>query len=291
MGYKSKVFEYAQTLDEYQQSQLVSIIKRSIQDGFTYKWIWTALNHKDKDVWAKFGYGLFLNKGFRKEISNKLTTTKEEANKQASVFSIDSLPDDNETEETKEETNTVPSSSTVPSVSSLSSGGRSVVDYTPPVQSSSINQKQIKDEPLPDPREQIKEFKEWIKQESDCGKKLTTELENRSMSKLFDICFPNTGFDIAYLDKAKTIEDDEFAARMEKRLYKIKEWNNLRSNNPEEAKRLVDKQKLLRLITGCDYAERCKRQRLWDKNKMIPLEGAIWSKWNIYSLLDGYRNS
>lgn len=138
MNYKSKVFEYANKLDEYQRNQLVSVIKKSIEDGFSYQWIWTALQHKDKDVWAKYGYGLFLNKGFRTEINNKLIKTKDEINKETSVFSIDCLPDDNEDESDNH-------SFAIPSVSSVSldakqSAGGAMLSYGLPYSRDEYNE-------------------------------------------------------------------------------------------------------------------------------------------------------
>lgn len=95
MGYKAKVFNYGSKLTEYEQSELMSIIKRCLSDGYTYEWIWKALKHKDADEWRKHGYGLFLNKGFRAEITNKLTKTRKEEEQGCSLFTdINSLPDE-----------------------------------------------------------------------------------------------------------------------------------------------------------------------------------------------------
>lgn len=95
MGYKTKVFNYGSKLTEYEQSELMSIIKRCIGDGYTYEWIWKALQHKEVDEWRKHGYGLFLNKGFRTEISNKLVKTRKEEEQGCSLFTnADSLPEE-----------------------------------------------------------------------------------------------------------------------------------------------------------------------------------------------------
>ena len=129
MSYKNKVFNYGNKLEPYQQSELMSAIKKCLSDGYTYEWVWKALKHKEEDEWKKFGYGLMFNKGFRTEISNKLIKTEKENKDTVSIFdSLDSLPDD--------------SSSVFPSVSSFPSDFECVAGSSTLNQSSSVQEKE-----------------------------------------------------------------------------------------------------------------------------------------------------
>ena len=287
MSYKEQVMEYGKNLKSESQKDLLSAIKKTIEDGYSYQWIITALNHKDKECWEKFGFGLFFNQGFRTEITKKMNKKEE------SFFDLDSLPDDGCT---ITDDSSVPSSSgsngfasePVTSFPSSSSNAvRSVDGSTDGCSlSSSSCASRSASTAVPSQEKIVKEFiTDFRKSNKDCG--LSNEAEERYVNGLFNVCFKCY---LCYPDRVDE-SDDAAAVRYDLGLFLVHDWEKFKQAHPTKLQELIDHQAALRKATNMSHCERQKAEKLFYKNMLWSLPGGKdFSTLSIESVLDGAAN-
>ena len=273
MNYKEQVMEYGKSLKSESQKDLLSAIKKTIKDGYNYQWIITALNHKDKETWEKFGFGLFFNQGFRTEITKKMNKVEE------SFFDFDSLPDDD---------SSVPSScasrSASTAVPSSSNAVRSVDGSTDGCSlSSSCASRSASTavSSVPNQEKVVKEFRADFNK-SHMGD-YTRKRDEEYARGLFDSCFK------CYLDYPDRVDesDDAAAVRYDLGFFLDRDWSKYKQTNPTKVQELIDHQAALRKATNMNYCERSKAEKLFYKNMFWILPGEKdYSTLTIESLLD-----
>ena len=287
MNYKEQVIEYGKNLKSESQKDLLSAIKKTIKDGYSYQWIITALNHKDKETWEKFGFGLFFNQGFRTEITKKMNKKEE------SFFDLDSLPDDaisssSDSSGSSSSGSNGFASEPVTSVPSSSNAVRSVDGSTDGCSvSSSVSRSASTAVPsVPAQEKIVEEFKADFKESHKEGV-CSPKGEEDYVNGLFNACFK------CYLDYPDRVDesDDAAAVRYELCLFLDHEWNKYKQAHPTKVQELIDHQAALRKATNMNYCERCKAEKLFYKNMLWSLPGGKdYSTLSIESILDGAAN-
>lgn len=99
MNYIEQLKKYAtQFPKEYEKECLVQI-KKMREKGFSYRWIATAITHKDQQEWIRWGFGLLHTDNYQKQINNLIKKEDE----QVESIDVDSISWDELEKDSSEE--------------------------------------------------------------------------------------------------------------------------------------------------------------------------------------------
>ena len=76
MSYVEKIKEYARRFPQELEFECLIQIKKLRKQGFSYEWIYRAIEHKDYSEWSKWGFGLLHTETYQNQITNLLAAER-----------------------------------------------------------------------------------------------------------------------------------------------------------------------------------------------------------------------
>lgn len=78
MKYIEQLKEYASAFPKEVEQECLVQIKKMREKGFSYRWIASAITHKDPKEWMQWGFGLLHTDNYQKQINNLIKKEDEQ---------------------------------------------------------------------------------------------------------------------------------------------------------------------------------------------------------------------
>ena len=78
MNYIEQLKEYSKQFPKEYETECLIQIKKMRQKGFSYRWIATAILHKQASEWMQWGFGLLHTDNYQKQINNLIKKEDEQ---------------------------------------------------------------------------------------------------------------------------------------------------------------------------------------------------------------------